>query len=574
MLLSVSVLAAGSVAGGFGQFAFTHQHVLATFEVGPAAFRANAPSAVEIRFGPERTGFNARRLTRYMKTLSMRPEPRAPLRIAFETTSLGFSPEFRDGLRFEASGIVPPFITWAEGSVGPGVPSAPSRWALLSWPTPHPPILLVFPTRPASLIARRTERGFVLEAQEGYSGWVRVRAPFGMTEIAATSASELGRLVERITPHLERLTAPAPKLVGFSVEEDSNGLTAVWRFDRPGALVPAPLIARRRSGNVKLLSGLRRAGASESGDLWECEGTELNVRFLARRLPPGAAVVRPPSSPPALPATVSHIDAESVADAAMLRLSGLADELLTNSLATAVQAFGEERRRDREPVTGSPIMFDRSGRGSRLAAAHALAVAAALGEPVSSQDGLLGSIDWVTWLPAGQDERERLEAAAILAVAAALSNSPEDRVLGAMAETAVAASGGPLLHPFHILRAWIYPHPSRLSLRPPGWWTALQSPVRTLSAGVKARAEGNSVLIEGLALNTDPIEVRFRSDAPLAAADSLNLSDVQIREDAGEFRFLLRPDRPGVWRLRLSRPSSSAPIPMGAPGPGYSEAPR
>src|SRR5688500_10882930 len=144
MLVLAPALAASSLIGGFGQFGFGHSHTLPAFDVSPTAFVAHAPNAIQIYLGPERTGIVVESISRFGKSISLRQAGNATVRMDFETTALGFSLRYVNGMEWTAQGEAPPFITWSEGTVGPGVPAAAEGWALLTWRNERPPLLLVF----------------------------------------------------------------------------------------------------------------------------------------------------------------------------------------------------------------------------------------------------------------------------------------------------------------------------------------------------------------------------------------------------------------------------------------------
>ncbi|MBA3726374.1 MAG: hypothetical protein H0W86_07950 [Armatimonadetes bacterium] len=219
-----------------------------------------------------------------------------------------------------------------------------------------------------------------------------------------------------------------------------------------------------------------------------------------------------------------------------------------------------------EPVSGIGLPFAATGFGSSDAASRLLA-SLSVGTRPKSVEGLLGSIDWVTWLPVGADAAERTEAAGLVAVAGGFLRNSEERVLAAMANA--GAVNGPLSG----VRRWLYPNQQLLSVQEPGWWSALRSPVRLLSPGMSLRDAGEGFLVRAETQTTESVKIEVQSDAPLQILGSSNLEQVFV---IGEEPFTVRarPVAPGPWRLRLGRRGPGRAIPRAAPSPRYSGDPR
>ncbi|MBA3727582.1 MAG: hypothetical protein H0W86_14410, partial [Armatimonadetes bacterium] len=272
MFLFGSAAAVAGLVGGFGQFGFGHIHELATFHVGPTFFRAKAPGGFDISIGPVRTGFVVTQQSRYAKTLEMRAAPRSPSRIHFETTSLGFSLQYAPGgFEMGAKSVAAPFISWSDGTVGPGVPSAASNWALLSWAEARPPILLCFASAPASVTAVEESGGFRLVCKD-YVGTVGVPLPFGGESFATVRAADFGEAIAKLKLRVAEMARPAPNVIGVAVEEDAQGLTAVWKFDSPGAIIPLPVYSGVTTGSLKIIGQTASAFVGGDRSMKRCVG--------------------------------------------------------------------------------------------------------------------------------------------------------------------------------------------------------------------------------------------------------------------------------------------------------------
>ncbi len=568
-----------SLAGGFGWFAFSDTHSLPLFDVTPRSFRVRSERAKEIFFQEDAQGMHCPRLSRYRKVLAFAPRPRCPFRLVLETASLGFSMEFRNGVRLSGSGEAP-ILSWEEGSVGVGVPTPRVRWILLTWKESQPPLFLSVSGEASAWVARKEGSSFIVETVEEYAGWVRVLAPFGTEEIATTTARDLGMVLRRLKPHLPKLLAGAPSLVDVEITPSDTGFTVAWRFDRPGALVPLPLLSRVEGMPVEVLTPMEPGTFGNKPDFYVFKDRVVRIRFSAFGLSPGKPVVQGPLGQVETLATVSHIDSPSICEGVLAYLVGLADEVLVRALDTAYSAFQSEERREMEPRTRLQFYFSRDGRGSRLASAYALWEMAFQGESEGLL-GLLGSLDWRTWLPMGFDEKERWEAGAIASVAGSLSSSLEVRALGAMANVGVMGFGlregvlegsslsprspGPLWE----VRSRVYPSPGRRESSVK-WWEALRYPVRCLTPGITFWGEGRDILVVG-ARSSHPLEVRFSSPYLLTVVGRANVSVVSQRSLGGEQAFVLRVEGER-FRLRLRLPREAPLPPALEGGPRYSEA--
>jgi hypothetical protein len=544
----ISVIAAGLV-GGFGHFAFTDSYSLPACEITPNSFRVKSEGAPTIVFGQDRKIATVA-MTRYFKEVQSSFVQNSPLRIRYEPTSIGFSLEYAGGFVFSGSGNAP-FISWSEGTVGPDVPSAPSTWALLSWSDPKPPILLCFPSGNASLVSEKNPSGFQVRCT-GYTGKVFVRFPFGSKNIATRTAADFGGIVAPISQNMSYLSAPAPHLIGVAYEKESDGITAIWKFDRPGALIPLPVIGGVRLGSVRIINPTRPAFLGGDDAIRACAGDELRLRFTMARLRPGAAGVAgaPGAEEPG-----------SLADSALALLCGNAPQFarLKASLAAAMKTVVE-------PTTTIPLPHEDTGAGSASAAERFLA-GSALGVRLTWADGLFAGLDWTDWLPAGGDHKERVEAAALLALAGPLLEDPEERILAAMANAALADEPDA---PSFSVRRWLYPNAALARLPKPGWLAAMQSPIRIFTPGVAAAQDASGLWLVGTAETIEAFDLTVKMDAPFEIGATENLDQVIAIADAPATVMQVRPRAAGPWRIKIVRLSPGAALPKAAPSPRYS----
>ena len=540
MLVLAPALAASSLIGGFGQFGFGHSHTLAAFDISPTNFIARAPNALPITLGPERAGIVVESLSRFGKAISLRPAGNAPVRIEYETTSLGFALRYVNGMEWTAEGEAPPFITWSEGTVGPGVPAAAEGWALLTWRNERPPLLLVF-SNPVSLTAERTEAGFKLVSPR-WTGTVSVRLPFGKRSVATAAAGDFGMLLQELKPLLPIVAKPPVNPLGATVKPQAEGYEIAVRFDGAGAVVPPPALDNPA---VKLVSPTL-AGGPVGMPL--CSTEEL--RFIVRA--PGAL-------PVGMPMTYRAGSGFGTTDRPEDRI--LAYMTGNSSAATSLELgmLMPPTMKATEPFTKiqTPLALD--GSGSYAPALRGLEMIAQ-GRDAAFLDSLFASIDWATWQPAGKDATERADAAAALALAGPYCRNLENRALAAMANAGIGIPTG-----WDVVRNALYGVNS-----PPPWFSVLNSPLRILSPGIAVADSPTGFRISGNRETVESFEVSIASDTPIQTVSTENVSRSLIVGVGPVTTLRIWPLKSGEWSLIFRRSTAGSPIPKAVPSPRYS----
>jgi hypothetical protein len=509
------------------------------FEVSPSSFRIRSEGAALFEFpgAPIRESVRNTPVGDVWKLLNVEGSPSA---MEFTTATSGFLARFGSGMSLTVRGLPPPFITWADGSVGEGVPSQPSRWALLSWPTPQPPLLIVFRNRPASLIAVPTPDGFELQAEPGFQGWLEFKAPLGGERVTTRRAADLGALLQKIQPVLGWMVNPSPRLREFTAcQDDRGGMVATWKFDRAGAEIPP---GAQRAVSAKLAE-LATKTTNIAGRMVSDEA-KIAVRLPMRRLLPGIPVLASASAtrPPEIG---EWNDYAATVNAAFAMLAG--------NVSTAYIRRLERHANDSNALSTADANVQ--------SAQHLLRCA--LGEESPHLSALEARLDPRTWTMTDSDETST----ALLAVAFAIDEHPGVRAWGAMINAVLRLSRGRT--PLSDVRAAIYggPYPSPLG--------PTASPVRVLtpSAGTVA-VDGRDLIIQGGASAAGECEFRLYSEESLRIAGKSGLSAARIERAGNTHVLRLTAAQDGVWRVRVTRPAGSPPLPAPGPSLGYSASPR
>lgn len=470
----------------------------------------------------------------------MRPVIGAPMRILYEPTSLGFTLEYSGGAEMTSTGE-PPFLTWSEGTVGEGVPTPLSKWVLLSWPDLRPPILFCFST-PTSVTSNRTANGFRLQIPQ-FAGVIRVRQPFGLDATATKSAADFGALVAKVKPLIEWNSRAAPILKDAQAREDSNGIVVSWKFDKPYAILPPPLLRAAAKNLAKILSKTISIGKSPA--ILAADGNVISAKFFAKRLKPGAAVVTDAQVSDA-PAYIPAMDCAKIAQASIAFLSGNGSAGTMIDLASAFAEYDGSFVADGETCIVAAQSLSQQARNQKS----------------TQLLNLLDTLDWSTWQPYGKDALEKAEAGAYLSIAGAFRQNIEERALAAM------ANAGCEVGPYASLRNAIY------SDGPAPDWFALTSPVRVLTPGASAGVGKKGIEVVGDASSVEGFYLELLTDAPLKLIAKSNISSILVTSAQLHTTYYVVPKKIGAWRIIVSRLGKARPIPKAAPSPRYSEGQR
>lgn len=589
LLLAVQFCAAQA----FGRFGYSENVALASFEVTRSGFQTKHAASDAFRWENPSTWWRPLATSEFQQIVGLSGVGRSPSKARFDLFEPGFALYYGTGMGLRTSSTAAPYISWAEGSVGPGVPTPKVRWVMLSFRNAQPPIVLAFLGDPASLTLTGRSGDWTLRTDSLYQGWVRVVAPLGTQAFSANSAGELGRLVKEVESEAAVWTEPAPRLLDMQVTDEPTAVTAAWTFDRPGALVPTPITLAPFGGYpLKLQSRTRRIGADADGPLVVSEDATLTVRMPVRRVPTGRGVgVGGREWDPM--GTVSPIDVPSVVEIALQNLCGTRDSIARKAGEDALGTFLGDASYELEPFTNQRLPFGPSGVGLDLVGAHALLMQSRdTAERASSAgNALLTSLawrrDWYTWRLWCGDAVLARRAGALAAVSGAICPEPGRRLDAAMFEAGLAAERGlpiwrrrvlgapdarkPLIEPLDELRSDLFFHSGALTVMT-DYVRLLQSDIRVFGeAGVKTEREGGALVLTWTAEAGQKVALTLASAYPLVVSPGANLKDLRSDEALGftTVRGLVEAD--GKCTVRLNPPTWAPGLPAMPEMPRYTE---
>ena len=511
----------------------------------------------------------------------------SPSRIRVNLRSPGFELYFPYGISLHLLCLQSPFLTWREGSVGPDVPAAPSQWILLSFQDKQPPVLFAFLDPPPEMVTSGSSGDWTVTAK-AFKGWVRVCLPLGQYGAPGTSAASLGQQANAVAKNESLWTSPTPSLTGFDIRSDSESLTAVWTFDRPGAVVPqAALLAKAGGFPIQILSGIQTTDADLiDGPVAFTSEAKFAVRFPLRRIPVGRSVsLGMPSQ--SMIATVSPFDVPSICDLALTSMLACRDKMVSDLVDVVTNEYYTQAHYTVEPNTQQSLPYGLNGAGVDLLAAHTLLDQVAnlvSGGSLNSQPPKVFAYwlrDWSSWLVWVPDQRLARRASAILSVSGALSDVPERRLDGAMLQAGLAAERAlalyqrkrgftvdrpDLIEPFYNLRAALYQG------SPNQFVDSLMSEVRIVSdEAVTAEQTEDGVLVTWTPTTTGPGRLTFEIGRPVTAEPKDNLRSLVANQALGTLTVDYDPLAPGSCSLLLKSPGWTVPLPHWAAPPAYSE---
>lgn len=249
MVWNCWALACSSFGQAFGPFGFAGTEIrLPDFDLSLEGLKAKSTTADRLLFWQPISELNRGSVNAMEGNLWTAVRSLNPSKVRLAQAGLGLELYFPDGIGFRCRSLTAPYLSWPDGSAGPGVPVPPSNWLLLSFGEAQPPIMMSFLAAKTTLSVEGRTGDWQVRSPLDYKGWVRFVLPTGLESVATAGVSSLGQLSSRVGKMDVLWQKPIPKLVNFRAEEQPGGVMGTWVFDRPGAMVPAAAHAARANG--------------------------------------------------------------------------------------------------------------------------------------------------------------------------------------------------------------------------------------------------------------------------------------------------------------------------------------
>ncbi|MDR3689927.1 MAG: hypothetical protein P4L46_11150 [Fimbriimonas sp.] len=592
-LVLLGLLITNAWAQAFGRFGYNQSVQISGLKVDKEGFVASDPVADKIRFASTSHLWRPVSTSDVEQVVALETKKGGPSKAGFSLLSLGFSLYFPEGIDLKVGTIGSPYLSWEQGSVGDSIPTPDVKWLVLSFKDKQPAYVFGFLDAPASLTIVGTPGAWEVKSDKAFKGWVRVGLPTGLESQLANTPGSLGRLAKSVSLHASQWINHSPKLVKTTIESDLRSVTATWKFDRPGAVVPEPaILAELGHYLIKVQSKtFKMPGWTDEGPIEVLDGNDLTVRFPIRRVPTGRALGVGTLQNDGT-GTVSPIDIAGVCSLALASLEAGRDQQTHRTAEDTSAEYISEASFFTEPWTEQQLPFDAYGHGIDVAAAHALlsqAITSAT-RATSESNSMLTSVtwrmDWQTWRIWTTDSGLSQRAGSLAALAGSLCPEPERRLAAAMLQAGLSGLRGlgvwrrrqglieeepKLLEPLFGVRKGIFGLFGPTEEGEP-FAVSLLSPLRVFTeAPVALVKRGNDYFLQWSVVDAKPSVITLASAYPIDAVAHLNLTKLRLEGALGFTEIHFTPETAGICEAKLILPDFAArPVEMAAL-PSYSE---
>lgn len=569
--------AAMGVSQAFGRFGYSDSWSIPGMVLDREGFKVDYGASDKFRFTKALTKWTPVQTTSMYQLVTAATFAGSPSKLRQDLTASGFSAYFELGFDFRVTSTASPYLSWPDGASldgTAGVPTPATTWALVSFQDNQPPVLICFPWKKCAVKIFGKPGDWHIASEGPWEGWLRVVAPTGVSPRRTNTVAQLGALSTEVQKAQDALAQTPPELLGLTIDDDESSVTAEWTFDKPGAILPSPLITAPLGGYPLAIQSKtkRLPGQTMDGPIAVTDDTKLVVRFPARRIPTGRILAL--GNAPQTIGTASFLDPQGVTELALANLFASSEKGLRDLAESTFAEYLSQASYVKEPNTGQQLPYLGDGKGLDLCAAHALLMQSTISvsRASSEENSLLTSLiwrrDWLTWRIWSPDSDSARRASAIGALAAALAPEAQRRLDGAMLEAGLRAEqgariwrkrngleqGGVLLEPLLATRNDIYlPEDYR---RTPGLGRVLLSDLRAYgSVPVILRSEQNGLF---LTLNLPEKKneiVTLASSFPIQAEPAGGKATVNVEQGFGLTVLTVIPTQAGEVKIKLTLPS-------------------
>ncbi len=581
-------------AQAFGRFGYSQSVQVPGIKVDREGFVALDPLADKIRFLQPAKSWQPTATSQVEQVVALTPSAWGPSKLGFNLLGPGFTMYFPEGIDLKVGTIGSPYLSWQQGTVGDGIPTPEVRWLILSFRDKQPPFVIGFLDNPSSLIITGSPGSWNVKSPKGFKGWIKVGLPEGLNSQLANTASALGQLSQDVVDNESIWINRAPKLIKTEIEADLASVTATWRFDRSGAVVPPPaLLANLGNYRLSIKSKTRRLpGWTEEGPTEVSVGEVLSIRFPIKRVPTGRSLALGSQLSDPI-GTVSSFDIPSVANLALESLVAGRDVLTRKSAEEADTEFISQTAFFPEPWTQQQLPYNEAGVGMDLAAAHSFLSQAttATSKASSEANSMLTSVswrqDWINWRAWTHDQAIAQRTGALAALAGALCPEPERRLTAAMFQAGLSGLRGlnvwkrrkgiindepKLIEPLYGVRKGIFGMEGPVE-DGETFALSLLSSMRVFSEqSVGLVKQGPDYILQWAAVEAKASVITLATSYPIDATAHTNLRKFKAEGALGFTEFHYVPETAGICEIKIVIPDfAKPPIPVSRV-PAYSDA--
>lgn len=573
----------------FGRYGYTDRPHVPGMIVDRGGFAANYPTADRLQFLKPSKEWRPFVTTDMGQTVGLSGGAFLPSKMRFDLSAPGFSAFFPHGMALHLTSTSAPYLSWSEGSVGAKVPTPASRWIVVSFTDNQPALIFGTPNKAASYVVEGRSGDWILRSTD-LDGWLRIGLVDGIKPTLANTAESLGQLTLRAEAQIDLFTQMPPKLISTSVEANLQAVTAHWEFDRPGAVVPeAAQMAPIGSYLLQVLCETRSLDApTEEGPLAVVKGTDLTIRFPAKRVPSGRAVgIGELTHSPLTQAQPD--DLPNLVGLAFQNLLSTCNADSRNGAEAAYNSFLSQVPFAEERWTGRKLPYDAQGTRVDLVAAHALLFQSITStvRPTSEANSLLQSLIWrrdtSSWQIVADDRVVARRAAALAAIAATLCPEPERRLDGAMLQAGLCAEHGlakwlarrdlgpkevPMIEPMPSLRKALYSAEVPLD-DSTKFVHYLRSPIRAYGQTPVWMTASDTLTWQPASVDQSVLSLASDSDLSLTAKQ--NLASLSVAQIIGVLTARFKPAGAGSCSATLQRAPWATGVPDAIAIPAYAE---
>lgn len=576
---------------GLARFAYDAIPQPPGFKLDANGFRVDGAAGDTIKFASSIEKAWHKELTPYNVLVQGRDYALTPGAVRVTAFMPGFELYFPLGLELRMTSNLSPFLSWGEGTVNAGVPTAPSKWVMLSFQDKQPPVLLVT-SEPVQYELSGKSGDYKLRTLGRYKGWVRVLAPLGSRGLSS-SVSALGEAVQQVKRGAAQIKVPSPQLLSFQAKAEEDAVVGVWTFDSAGAALPPPVLLCRAGGfSTSVLTGTTEPLLDVSeGPVAFSKEPRIAVRFPLRRVPLGRPLAEGKMDWE-LPGSVSGFDYAGVSELALAQLIPQRSPELHALTQGTLEEFSRSLSVNRLPITGQTSVLPESGDGLDLVASHLLLqmcsmIASGENPPLGFHyPAVLDRMDARLWLLVASQPDVARRASALASLAMSLSVDPEVRLRGAMLQAGlVAQKTMPLyrsrrgfarqeesnIDPYAALRASIFSSVDSQRVVDP-FLSMLRGEIRILTpVGVSISRETNGYLVKWTHTIDSPRKIEFLTGYPVEVEAKANLLRVTPSSVMGSTILGIEPKGPGECAILIRQPGFARPLPLSVVPPRYVE---